>query len=387
MKTENSAHMPQVTISETGRVLTLRTGATGSAGNRYHAIWLRDNAQDETTRSAGNGQRLISVTDLSPDTSISKARIEGDQLLLRFSGDQTEYTYAVKWLEENCYDKPSYAPATRLPHGLVTWDSSLQVPAAAFDDLERSPQALRDWLLQIQRYGFARVNNGPVKPGALLDVARWFGFVRETNYGEYFEVRTEVNPANLAYTALGLQAHTDNPYRDPVPTMQILYCLESSASGGDSFVVDGFRACERLHEEDPEAFDVLSRYRARFEYTGAGDVCFQSQKPMIELSVDGQLQSLRFNNRSVAAITDVPFDHMEKYYAAYRRLGEIIDDPAMAVSFRLAPGECFIVDNTRVLHARSGYSGEGSRWLQGCYPDIDGMKSTLAVLNSKLHQH
>ena len=58
-----------------------------------------------------------------------------------------------------------------------------------------------------------------------MDVASLFGFVRETNYGKWFEVRTEVNPVNLAYTGLGLQAHTDNPYRDPVPSMQILYCL------------------------------------------------------------------------------------------------------------------------------------------------------------------
>ena len=67
-----------------------------------------------------------------------------------------------------------------------------------------------------------------------------FGYIRETNYGRWFDVRAEVNPTNLAYTSLGLQAHTDNPYRDPVPTLQILYCLESSVEGGDSYVVDGF---------------------------------------------------------------------------------------------------------------------------------------------------
>ena len=71
---------------------------------------------------------------------------------------------------------------------------------------------------------------------------------------------------------------------------------------------------------------------------------------------------------------------MGAYYDAYRRFGEIIDDPAMAVSFKLEPGECFLVDNTRVLHARSGYSGAGSRWLQGCYADKDGLLSTLASL-------
>jgi len=67
---------------------------------------------------------------------------------------------------------------------------------------------------------------------------------------------------------------------------------------------------------------------------------------------------------------------MQDYYAAYRRFSEIINDAAMEVSFKLSPGEAFIVDNTRVLHARKGYSGTGTRWLQGCYADKDGLRST-----------
>jgi hypothetical protein len=71
-------------------------------------------------------------------------------------------------------------------------------------------EALREWLTSIQRYGIAKLDNGPVENGALLRVAELFGYIRETNYGKWFEVRTEVNLSNLAYTGLGLQAHTDN---------------------------------------------------------------------------------------------------------------------------------------------------------------------------------
>ena len=216
-----------------------------------------------------------------------------------------------------------------------------------------------------------------------MRVVALFGYVRETNYGRHFEVRTTVNPTNLAYTGLGLQAHTDNPYRDPVPSIQVLYCLESSAAGGENMVVDGFRAAERLRDENREWFDVLTRHCARFEYAGEAGVVLRSRRPMIELAPDGELIAVRFNNRSAAAITDVPFDEMETYYAAYRRFGEIIDDPGMEVTFRLNPGECFVVDNTRVLHARKGYSGAGTRWLQGCYADKDGLLSKLASLNLK----
>ena len=190
-------------------------------------------------------------------------------------------------------------------------------------------------------------------------------------------------PNNLAFTSLGLQAHTDNPYRDPAPTLQILYCLENAAEGGDSQVVDGFRAAERLRGEDPEGFARLARHCARFEYKGSNGVHLVARRPMIELAPDGELIGVRFNNRSAAPITDVPFDEMARYYAAYRRFGEIIDDLAMAVSFKLEPGESFIVDNTRVLHARTGYAGDsGNRWLQGCYADKDGLLSTLSALRA-----
>ena len=104
---------------------------------------------------------------------------------------------------------------------------------------------------------------------------------------------------------------------------------------------------------------------------------------MIELAPDGELIGVRFNNRSMAAAVDVPFDDMADWYAAYRRLGEIIDDEAMEVTFRLEPGEAFIVDNTRVLHARKAYSGTGTRWLQGCYADKDGLRSKLAALQAQ----
>jgi len=143
-----------------------------------------------------------------------------------------------------------------------------------------------------------------------------------------------------------------------------------------------------LRDEDPHGFDLLSRYCARFEYQGSGDVHLSTRKPMIDLAPDGELIQVRFNNRSAAPIIDVPYDDMQAYYQAYRRLGEIIDDPAMAVSFKLTPGDCFIVDNTRVLHGRSGFAASGgSRWLQGCYPDKDGLLSTLAVLETRLMEN
>ena len=46
--------------------------------------------------------------------------------------------------------------------------------------------------------------------------------------------------------------------------------------------------------------------------------------------------------------------------------------------------ESFIVDNTRVLHSRTSYSGEGTRWLQGCYVDKDGLLSKISTLKKNV---
>ena len=376
--------MTEVEILDNGKAVVL-TDPSGPT-MRFHAIWLRDNAWDEATRDPGNGQRLIALRDVPANTRIAEARIALDHLDVVFTPENKPVSYDLSWLRRHRYDRRSDPAPGWLAEGQEEWDARLMnaVPEGDFGKVRDEFLARAAWLDGLVRYGFTKLTGGPVESGALMQVADLFGFVRETNYGRWFEVRTEVNPTNLAYTGLGLQAHTDNPYRDPVPTVQILYCLENSAEGGENMVVDGFACARRLHEENPRGFDLLSRYCARFEYAGSDGVILRSRRPMIELNPDGELIAVRFNNRSAAAITDVPYDVMEDYYSAYRRLGEIIDDPAMEVSFKLEPGECFVVQNTRVLHARKGYSGAGSRWLQGCYADMDGVRSTHAALTKEL---
>jgi gamma-butyrobetaine dioxygenase len=367
--------MNSVSIETSGEYLTL---AMSSGSYRFHAIWLRDNAWDPDTRATGNGQRLITLSDIPVDTRIADATLSDADLRVTFAPEGKTVSFGLPWLLENAYDRKGQTSPGWTENGVEVWDAALNdsVPVGDFGEISHRGDALRDWLAQIARYGFAKLTNGPVEDGALFKVVDLFGYVRETNYGRHFEVRTEVNPTNLAFTGLGLQAHTDNPYRDPAPTVQVLYCLESSAAGGDNMVVDGFAAAQRLRDENAAYFDLLASHCARFEYAGEAGVCLTSRRPMIDLAPDGALQGVRFNNRSAAAITDVPFDQMSDYYDAYRRFAEIIDDPSMQVSFRLNPGEAFVVDNTRVLHARKGYSGEGTRWLQGCYADMDGLRST-----------
>jgi gamma-butyrobetaine dioxygenase len=350
--------------------------------HRFHAIWLRDNAQDEATRSAANGQKLITLQDIPRQTRIADALWAAGKISIRFEPGGKVAAFDPDWLLAHAYDRPAAHTKGWTGNGIARWDASLsgKMPVEDYQTVRTDDAARLRWLKSIARYGFARLTGAPTTSGAPLEVAALFGYVRETNYGRAFDVRAEVNPSNLAYTNLGLQAHTDNPYRDPVPGLQILACLENSVEGGDSIVIDGFKVAELLQAQTPRGFELLAKHCARFEYAGATGVRLRSKRPIIELGPDGELIAVRFNNRSAAAFTDIPYDDMADYYTAYQRMAELIEGASLAVRFKLAPGEAFIVDNLRVLHARSAITSSGDRWLQGCYADKDGLLSTIAAL-------
>jgi len=359
----------------------LEVGLDGEP-RRFHAVWLRDNAQDAATRSAGNGQRLITLLEIPPHTRIADAHWSKGRLSLRFEPEGKVVDFDPDWLLAHAYDRSGPRAAGWTGAHITRWDAGLaaRIPVETFPAVRGDAGARRRWLSAVRRYGFALMTEAPTTSGAVCDVAQLFGHVRETNYGRWFDVRAKVDPDNLAYTNLGLQAHTDNPYRDPAPGLQLLACLENTVQGGESIVIDGFKAAERMRVQTPRGFELLAKYCARFEYAGSKGVRLRAKRPIIELGADGELIAIRFNNRSAAAFTDIPYDDMAAYYVAYRRLAELIEDPALAVSFKLAPGELFIVDNLRVLHARSAVTSGGERWLQGCYADKDGLLSTLAAL-------
>lgn len=359
--------------------MAVRLHWSDGAEARFHAIWLRDNALDEATRDPGNGQRLISLADIPRDVAVEYAAVAGDTCTIGFTGGHRS-DFPGDWLRARVYDRPR---ETRLwSDGINLWRAGHVVHGDNLATLQRDDHARRTWLAAVARDGVATIKGLDTTSGSLESVVRLFGHIRETNYGRWFEVRSEVNPNNLAYTNLGLQAHTDNPYRDPVPGLQILACLENTVDGGESAVVDGFAAAEALRQEDEGAFNVLAAHPASFEYAGSSGVCLTAKRPIIERGPDGEVLTIRFNNRSMAAVTGVPFDAMDRWYAALRRFGEIIDAPSSAISFKLTPGEAFIVDNTRVLHARKAFSSSGTRWFQGCYADKDGLLSTLAALEA-----
>jgi len=332
----------------------------------FPGLWLRDNCACRECRHA-SGQRLVQVQNLAAAPRVLNADVTNETIAGEF-GDGHRACWPVEWLRARCLCG-EHANTRSRPR---LWDSTIEssLPEFGLDEL-------REWLAAVDELGFAVVRGGPATEGAVLDVIRLFGYVRETNYGRLFDVCSVVNPRNLAYTSLALAAHTDNPYRDPTPTLQLLHCLSSSTSGGDSTLVDGFRVASDLTREQ---FELLARHPVRFRYADE-DTELVNDAPVLELDPAGELRAVRFNTRS-AEPRAFPADVADAYYEAYRSFALALESPQYRITFRLEPGDLFIVDNLRVLHGRTGFgAAAGERHLQGAYADRDALRSTLAVLS------
>ena len=362
---------------------------------RFPAVWLRDNCPCADCLDPGSGQKLTDITELPAGLAVGATEDRGESVVLTYAPDGHRSVFSRAWLAAHALDGDSDGDGRADRHGQADGDrrteddKELWLPADLDPAVGRLPET--SWprylaeltdraraLDAVLRWGFVLLRDVPAEPGMVLEVAASFGFVRETNYGRLFDVRVEPRPGNLAYTSRRILPHTDNPYRDPVPTVQLLHCLHAADAGGETGLVDGFAAACELRATDRETFDRIAGTPVPFGYTDKSTELRASQ-PLIQLSPRSRVREIRFNNRSAQPLRG-PYAEVTAFYAAYRRWAELLARPERQLNLQLTPGDCLILDNTRVLHARTAFSVTGGRHLQGCYADLDGLASTLAVL-------
>lgn len=347
---------------------------------RFHHFWLRDNCQCEQCRHT-SGQRLHETWQLNFAVQVKQSNETDLGLEIVWSGDDRHRSfYSNQFLAEHCYDEAATATQKEADN-LQLWGANLTDNIPCFDYLKviSDDEEKRQWLNSVITRGLAKLINVPIEPGSILNVVAQFGYVRTTNYGDLFEVLSVEKAVNLAYTPIPLSLHTDNPYRNPVPTLQLLHCLVKADSGGVTALADGFYAAEILRRDYPAAFSLLSSEQVAFKFVSA-DAILQHKGCMIEVDPSGEVAAIRVNNRSVACF-DLPFAKMLAYYRAYRQFMSILQGDDCKVTLTLAAGELILFDNQRVLHGRE-VQAIGARHLQGCYADRDGLKSTAALLNA-----
>jgi len=348
----------------------------------FGAYWLRDNCRCTQCRHPGNGQKLCQIVDLPAQLAVPSLRLVGGLNVELTWSDGHLSVYGSDWLAAHQLGVSARQARQTKP---VLWDQSLaaDMPVASWPALLADPAQELAWLERYTALGFGLLTEVPITPGAVAEVGARLGYVRITNYGRVFDVKSVPNPTNLAYTAVALGVHSDNPYRHPSPGVQLLHCLEAEAPGGDTLLVDGFAAAELLRQQDPAAFELLRTVPMNFRYADA-HTDLRARQTLISTDSEGVLKAVHFNNRS-ADWLDAPVDVAEAWYQAYRQFAQLLLRDALQLVFRLAPGECVVMQNDRTLHGRTAFDpNQGRRHLQGCYIDRDAMESRRLVLRRTL---
>jgi gamma-butyrobetaine dioxygenase len=299
--------------------------------------------------------------------------------------DERGACFELEWLAAHAFGggqrRPELAPRAWLGGAglLATRDFAWASLAEARGD----SRVRLTWLTRLLQDGLAFLSGVPAQETALLEAIPLVGRVLETNYGLTFDVRSVPQPENLAYSDLGLGLHTDNPYRDPVPGFQALHALIPSSEGGESLFADGLALAEHLRAAAPDAFAQLTRTAVPFHYRSR-DADLYAERPLIQLSVRGEVAAVHYNSRSIAPLSVAARD-TPAFYAAYRRFAALLRDPQFQLHMRLGAETVVVFDNQRILHGRTAFSSaRHARHLRGCYLARDSVYNETALLRRKL---
>ncbi|MGQ7249733.1 2-trimethylaminoethylphosphonate dioxygenase [Halomonas sp. V046] len=349
--------------------------ATGTL--TLEALWLRERAPDANTLDPQTGQRLIEAAELPLDLAVTDATRDGDRLALTFSdGHRACYSLTALIAETRANDEHA---------GLTLWDATLdEVPHSDFTAALDDDTALLDLLERLHRFGFVKVTGVPATEDGMQALIHRIGPLRRTNWGGIADVKSVANAYDLTMTQRGLEPHTDNPYRDPIPGYIWLHCLSNAASGGDSTLVDGFQAAECLRRDAPDAFTCLTQVAPGFRYHD-DTTRLESEGPLIELDSRGHIARVRFSNRT-ERVPALEGETLKRYYAARQAFYRLISGDALTLHLKLEPGQMLIMDNYRLLHGRSAFQLDGGvRHMRQGYVDRDSTASRRLLLGDRRH--
>lgn len=363
-----------------------------SATGFFHWVWLRDNCLCADCYHPAAWEKMHDFTLLDLDIKPISTVLEQGELVITWPemaeagtpgiSRTHESRFNASWLRRFCYeDWARDGQKTQIE----TWTARIgnNRPTIDHSAIMETDEGLLTWLQYLRRYGFAIVRNAPQQEGVVTETARRIGFLRQTHFGVDYTVMSKPNPENVAYTPVYVAPHTDLSYTQTPPGIQFLHCIDFEATGGDSILVDGFAVAERLKQEDPEAFELLSTVAMDHRFHDH-DYDMRRQEPIIQLDLQGEVIGIRTNRQGEGPLCLDPA-LVKPYMRAKQAFAKLTRHPDMTLNFRVNPGDIMCFHNHRVMHGRLPYDAHsGKRRLQGTYVDCDQAWSRLRVLEANL---
>ena len=350
----------------------------------FHFLWLRDNCP--TSFHPDTRMRIFNILSVSKDIHPMQIKKEKNRLIIHWSENNHISKYDLKWLRNHCYtNKNSQSTVSKNIFWKNNLKSKLSLISFKYEKIIKYEKNFIKWLELLASYGVTIIKPSPTTTNSGFKILKKLGTYRETFFGTPFEVVNITKPNNQAYTSDALSNHTDLPYYEYVPGYQFLHCLENSAKGGNSTIVDGFSVANYLKKNEKEIFDILTNTEVKFkdnDYTQKSLRIFYS--PIIKLNLQKNFDEIRINLGAMATL-DIKSNKMKRFYEAYHFFYSLLRNKKYLIEFRLTKGDMLCFDNRRVLHGRTSYNPHsGNRHLQGYYIEREEVNSKLNYLKKIL---
>ncbi|MGV8936683.1 MAG: TauD/TfdA family dioxygenase [Allorhizobium sp.] len=362
-----------VVLSEYGLSVPLPSGTA-----YFNYYWLRDACQssiDPQTR-----ERIFDISALTSAPKPQAARIEGAELVVEWQGGPLISRFSLDLLAAVSRDGHGGDPAD-IPRKLWYADYHPNMRRVTQEAVVNTPEGRAFLSRALIEDGIAIVTDMEASKESLFRLVNALGPVTPSAEGLSFEVRVEIAPTNLAFTARALEMHTDLPGEEAAPGVQFLHCLENTVEGGRSLYLDGAAVAAALKEEDPEAFDLLASHKIPFFYRH-DKWDYRAHQRVIECDARGHVSGVTISQHLQDNI-DLPQALLDSYYPALVKFIRMMKEDRFLCRFRSIAGQCVVFDNHRIVHGREAYAAEsGKRHMRGCYMDRGAMRSTYRVLAS-----
>ncbi|KAM5248984.1 gamma-butyrobetaine dioxygenase [Ctenodactylus gundi] len=355
----------------------------------YPAVWLRDNCQCSDCYLNSAKARKLLLEALDVNISIKGLTFDRKKVYITWPHEHHS-EYEASWLKKRCFSRQAREKLQEelfLPE-CQYWGSELQMPTLNFEDVLRNDEHAYNWLSSLKKVGIVRLTGASDRRGEIIKLGKRIGFLYLTFYGHTWQVQDKIDANNVAYTTGKLSFHTDYPALHHPPGVQLLHCIKQTVTGGDSEIVDGFNVCQKLKENNPRAFQILTSTFVDFTDIGVDycDFSVQSKHKIIELNDKGQVVRINFNNATRDTIFDVPVERVRPFYAALKEFVNLLNSKEYKFTFKMNPGDVVTFDNWRLLHGRRSYEAgtEITRHLEGAYADWDVVMSRLRILRQSV---
>lgn len=358
---------------------------------KYPLVWLRDNCQCSNCFHENSRSRTIDWEKFSDDQElIGVERDDESEKLVMIWADGHKSSFEDQWLLDRNFTKENqdrYLSRHYRPPKLPLWgknDFNQILKRFEYEEVINTDEGLFKWLDTLSRVGVVMLEGTPLNRNECRKLADRVGFIRKTHYGEEFEVIAKEGTSNVAYLSSALQLHTDLPYYDYKPGVNLLHCLvQSRSEGGYNQLADGFYVAQQMKQKYPVYFKTLSETLVNWSDIGQENANkFHSifRAPVIMLDHKRQFSRINHSVPQRDSFFTIPVEEVQVWYKAMQKFVEIMHQET--VMFKTQPGEILTFDNIRLIHGRTGYTDKTSntRHLIGSYLDWDEIYSRLRVL-------